>query len=169
MKNLQPIVWPAGAKQMDAWLAFLNDPERYKTLHDALKENVETLNESMAKRGIAGDIEAARTEATHALAEAKLQRAETEVEAEAAKAEQTDEQKRLSAVEMALNAREEDLKKQEATQAASADQAAEGRKKAAETLEAERAAVKRAMSEAHALQDEAQAKLDQIKDFKIAV
>ena len=165
MRNLQPVTWPAGAKQMDAWLAFLDDPEAYKKLHDALAAHVEEYNSLVEKLGLAGDIRSAREGATRDLAEARKILEDAKEKDKAERADQLTEQKRLSAVEMALVEREKDFKQAVKSHEAAVAKHINAEAKAHAELEEQRAAVKTTMERAKTLQNEAKSRIDTIREF----
>ncbi len=169
MRNLHPVTWPAGAKQMDTWLAFLDDSEAYKKLHDALAAHVEEYNSLVEKLGLAGDIRSAREGATRDLAEARKILEDAKERDKAARADQLVEEKRLSAVEMALVGREKELKQAIKSHEASVAKHINVEAKVHAELEEQRTAVSLAMEKAKTTQLEAKARIDRIRQFKEAV
>ncbi len=169
MRVLQPITWPAGAKQMDAWLAFLDDPERYKLLHDALRSNLEEINRLVEKLGLEGDINAAREAAVKDRNDAKQLLDETKLQIAEARTEQAADKKRAAAVTGRLEerAREVDrLAKAHTTQVA---KHAKEYGSAMAELDTQREAVAKAQAKAETLQYQAREAMDRIKQFKEAV
>ncbi len=165
MRNLQPVTWPAGAKQMDAWLSFLDDPEAYKTLHDALAAHVKEYNALVEKLGLAGDIRSAREAATRDRTDAlKLLEDAKERDKTIREAHRT-ERKDLVDVEAALKEREHALKQAVKSHEAAVAKHINAEAKAHAELEEQRAAVKLTMDRAKALQSDAKARMDSIREF----
>ena len=169
MRNLHPVTWPAGAKQMDTWLAFLDDSEAYKKLHDALAAHVEEYNSLVEKLGLAGDIRSAREGATRDLAEARKILEDAKERDKAARADQLVEEKRLDDKEWTLVEREKALEKAVKSHEASVAKHINAEARSAAELAAERKKVTDALEKAKAMQAEAKARIDRIRQFKEAV